>query len=653
MNQNMLAKPLASMLTERKAESSIARRLSNERNLLSRMKDQADSMSISSKTTLDDTKTMTMTRLEEPIPLDVDFNRLASKLKQFNIIDEDVNFLTHIMDDTLKGKIEAPLSLINLALLTCDAPILELKEQVLFKQFGFPDCKLCGWIEEPYIHEQLLENRLEVLQNLLDLPFINKQTELFCWPPEKFEVFANICTEAADDIAMMEFLYLHTRTALMSLGSNPRNYFDDVEGVLRPHIESYKKAQRVFSTSLSRMMDSGQLDSQAVAQEVLRMLHPDDWKQMLCHLQREVPSREPAKPRDEILDRVKALLSVREVDTGIPVDEDDAEYFTEKFRGMMESEEGFSKGMQTILIALRLSENGFSRDDAAFLATENPGEFLIELHEDADGTLEFFDLDHGQLLEIFRLTGENHASAFVDSLKSYSKWMDIMPGNFSSEDKMLLSAFLSIYAPNPPDNRRDLADFLGEREDELIEGAENFERKKAFQILDLAVFYQDYSKRFLSSAPLSPSTDSQDQEESGPAKPPRPHSTLVFSKEVANAIKADDLKVEDVKMALVYGLKLFTSMRAVGGRYTPVQFLRRKCEVVFSENGTDVHQRRADVEKFLTKHGVISLYGSPRQGGERVRLNTKASDSYSTEPTEIGQSILDSTLKWCYEFRKN
>jgi|GEM_PF-6193133 len=544
---------------------------------------------------------------------------------------------------------ESPLAFVNF-LISADDVYLDLMLERLRHPTPEPKLPACELMVYCFGHKGADELAFHDMSTITLAPFRDPTTTSIVPSPDKFLKYLSLCNRYMQTRAHAESVFFHARVLTTHLGIASLKFLQQAEAELGSKCNT-DRLKLLFGISLRNLAKNrGMTGNRLAIESLLSLIYPEECSKMLESLY-AVSTRSFAPPPvqvDELAAKVNARLEVMAIDSGIQYDGADIKKCIEAFRSELETDDGFGLGMAKLIDALNLSEDGMIMDDAIFLVN-NVDDAQIALHARLDAVLDFFDLNHEKLHFILSKLNAEDLELFSGKLHDYSCWMDLMPGSqFDDSEKMLLSAALALHTSSPPGERKLAAAHLKENEDAFIEGTLSYEADSAENLFRLFEEYQEYSERFVRSSIIIFDDGTKESEVFQTRKPIKPHKKLLFSKKAFTAIKDAGITVDDMRIALVYGLRLTSGKRAVGGRYFPVQYFRNNCEALLSNGDMPVPEKRALIEKFLLQHGVISIY---RKNDGQVRLNIKE-DGYYTEPSEVGHEMLDNVLAWLSNFKQ-
>ncbi len=373
-----------------------------------------------------------------------------------------------------------------------------------------------------------------------------------------------------------------------------------------------------------------------IARELLKMLFPKKWEKLLKNcMEKIVVVQKPQKPVLPAEHTSLAKRLVREYP-----EERFPENYVKKLGEACEWNEG------NAVSVVELEYYGIGREDAVFLVQEGLDAEIVGKHTLVASILESEGIAHRQLHYAFRVLNEDSCWDLMDVLHNYSGWMELMPGAGEDRESQELSAVLALVS-SPPAGREGVHSLLEAYEDEVFEALVELESGNE-RVEKALRGYTEYSLRFVKNGGQVEEEDENGEgRDAVPAREiKRPHQSLELSQETEQYIASKGILVENVKRAIIYGLRLSSRKSAIGGKYFPISAFRKNVRVVLSREGGNPEERVKVVEDFLYKEGIISYY----KQGDVVKLNLKDEIGQHNEPSEIGQQILDSVIGWKVEF---
>jgi hypothetical protein len=287
-----------------------------------------------------------------------------------------------------------------------------------------------------------------------------------------------------------------------------------------------------------------------------------------------------------------------------------------------------------IAAAVMLEGHGLARKHATFFGPKRE-------HDELTSHLSIVPKDANlfspsEIMMIFGSVPNDRWAALSKRLKEIDGWLRLIPKELDQKQRIELATFIGRVA-EPPNKKEDICEKLNKSEEEVLRilVSENVDS----QVLDDYDRFVEYAREIL--------TPEVTRSDSGTFTAIAPHEQIQIPSEVASHLQEQGISPEDVIRMLVYGLKLNSPKAARGGKYFPTEKFRQYSESALESNGREIPKRRAEVETFLLRHGVIATY----KQGDVMRLNIK-DDSQSTTPTDIGQRILNTIISWMNRFQR-
>lgn len=502
----------------------------------------------------------------------------------------------------------------------------ETEGKIAAEIFGCQD-QFCVWAQDYDQHIEILEfsvnTCITTIEELAKNPNLNA---------EDLETIGGFWMEALVHAMEIQKIASHTYIATRELGIEIPTYMHGSleNGQLSPIWKQLTPEK--YQDPIWRI---GFVPPEDIAKELLKMLFPKRWEKLLkdC-MEKTVVVKMPKKP---VLPAEQISLAKRLV----------REYPEESFPENYVKELGkaceWNEG--TAVSIIELEYYGINREDALFLVQEGLDAEIVGKHTLVASILESEGIAHKQLHYAFKVLNEDMCWDIMEVLHNYFGWMEVMPGKAGEREGQEISAVLALVS-KPPSSREGVYPLLKKYEDEIFECLVELESgtnrvEKAF------MEYSDYSKRFVKNGASPEEKDGEEDEDVVPAREiERPHQSLELSQETKKYISSKGILVENVKRAIIYGLRLSSRKSAIGGKYFPISAFRKNVRTVLSREGGNPEERVKVIEDFLYKEGVISYY----KHGDVVKLNLKDEIGQHNEPSEIGQQILDSVISWKVEF---
>ena len=309
--------------------------------------------------------------------------------------------------------------------------------------------------------------------------------------------------------------------------------------------------------------------------------------------------------------------------TGTPVQKETVRYY----KNLLDNE-------CHVAAAVMLEGYGLSREHAAFFAPKKEHDELVSRLSAAPQDANLFSPE--DILIIYSSVPNERWAGLTKRLKEINTCIMLIPKDIGQNRRIKLAAFIGRVA-TPPFIKEQLQEKLAKSEDQVLRILVSEDVDS--QVLDDYEQFEKYAGEI-----HEPKVTISD---TGSFTAIAPHEQIQIPSEVARHLQEQGISPEDVIRMLVYGLKLNSAKAARGGKYFPTEKFRRYSESALAPNGREIPKRRAEVETFLLRHGVIATY----KQGEVIRLNIKE-DSQSTTPTDIGQRILNTIIGWMNRFQK-
>ena len=467
--------------------------------------------------------------------------------------------------------------------------------------------------------------------------------------PQQFAEYVSVCLAFVRLAGKAHMNYMHTAVLLDALEiPAPAGVEALASDPLVKRIEEYRAGCWKGMIQSRRDINS----EETLVRLLAEALHPKDAARIIDACSVKQPSQGPEPDQmEKLLGKVRLSAPFAEIG--------EVRMFAETL----------SADPWKISTAVWIFRGGASRDIAAWAAKNGRGARGARLISTVEHCLPRLGMSLDDAERVANaLTEERFLAAFADGGERMKGWLAVMSP--SQNGKFRLAALLSTVC-GPPAGRGKLKHALAENDDAII-GAilDNDLCLDAFddayrRLAEYAAKFKEDSANGMEAGELEtengkpgtggkgPETAMETLEDEGAeeggmaALEGRPHESLAFSQAAESAMRAEGVEPEDVRRALVYGLRLSSPKAAIGGKYFMTAAFRDNVERVLGQDGEEIPVRRERVEKFLVRHGAISYY----KGGDTIRLNIKKDRSY-VEPSETGEDIIGSVLRWMAEFQK-
>ncbi|MCP4647805.1 MAG: hypothetical protein GY852_08780 [bacterium] len=484
----------------------------------------------------------------------------------------------------------------------------------------------CDWSQDQELHLEILDSSvnsyIEYMDSLAKHPNLDAETI-----GKVGEYWLQALEHAMEIQRIAGHTYIATRGLGIELPTYMRGSLEN--GLLSPTWEQLTPEK--YRDPIWRI---GFVPPEEIAKELLKMLFPKKWEKLLKACMNEIVAVQ--KPQKPVLPANHISLAKRLV----------REYPEAHFPESYVKELGEACGWDddTVVSVVELEYYGISLEDAIFLVHEGLDDKIVGKHTLVASILEVEGIAHKQLHYAFKVLSENGCWDLMDVLHNYFRWMELMPGdNMEDQEDQELSAVLA-FVSKPPAEREGVYPLLKTNEDEIFEALLELEsgNERVERTLN---GYTEYSSRFVKNG--GPSSEEEEDGEVAPiGEIERPHQSLQLPSEAEDHIRSKGILVENVKRAIIYGLRLSSRKSAIGGKYFPITAFRHNVRTVLSREGGNPEERVKVIEDFLYKEGVISRY----KQGDVVKLNLKDDIGQHNDPSEVGQQILDSVISWKVEF---
>lgn len=487
--------------------------------------------------------------------------------------------------------------------------------------------QVCIWASDGGMHLEYIAQSeaigMGLLNQSLDFPFMGA---------EEMERQMDLFSAAAKCGFALERAVTHTYLICKSMGIPVSGQVQALlsEGLIFETVrENY--AEQELSREISAL---AQIAEGELAAELLKTLQPGKWEKYLEECLAplvqvsEAPKSRPSFPKEHFSLAGKLMAEYP-----------DAEFSGDYVQGLGESC-GWDEEKAAAVMEMELS--GIGREDALALASEKEWD-VIPKHNLMAPVLEEAGILHSDVHYAFGLLSEEQCWDLGEKLQEYQEWMELMPGDWRELEKQQASAILAL-SITPAKERKGAPALLEEYEDSLLETLLETEGDAEHAEKTLGR-YGKYCNRFLEGE-KEPEKEKSRQTRRKKGRIMRPHESLCFPAHAEQYIESKGILVENVKRALIYGLRLSSRKSAIGGKYMPITGFMQNTRTVLSREAGDPNTRVGAIKDFLYKEGIISYY----KNGNVIMLNMKAEVGQHNEPSEVGQQILDSVVGWKVEF---